>query len=151
MTLLSAQSIRESKLVYPFFEKTIFEGCTFGLSSCGYDARIAQDLYLRPGDFVLASTIEYFKMPLDLAAKLYNKSSWIRRGIDAAHSTIIEPNWCGYLTLEVKNKGHDIIKIKAGTGIVQIVFEPLDKPTELPYSGKYQDQLAGPQQAIMEN
>ena len=149
MTILSAQSIRRLKPIEPFFEKTVFEGCSFGLSACGYDVRVDQDLMLRPGDSVLASTVEHFTMPVDVMASVADKSTWARKFI-AVQNTIIEPNWRGYLTLEISNHGQNIVKIKKGTGIAQIIFHRLDEPTELPYSGKYQDQKSGPQEAIME-
>jgi dCTP deaminase len=149
MTILSAQSIRRLKPIEPFFEKTVFEGCSFGLSACGYDVRIDQDLMLRPGDFVLASTVEHFNIANNVMARVADKSTWARKGI-AVQNTIIEPNWRGYLTLEITNHGLNTVRIKKGTGIAQILFEWLDEPTELPYVGKYQDQKSGPQEAIME-
>ena len=149
MTVLAAQSIRKLKPVYPFFEKMVFDGCSFGLSACGYDVRIDQSLTLRPGDFELASTVERFMMPDNIMARVSDKSTWARRGI-AIQNTVIEPGWCGYLTLEISNHGQNTIKIDRGVGIAQIIFDWLDEPTELPYIGKYQNQSSGPQAAIME-
>jgi dCTP deaminase len=149
MSVLSAQSIRRVKPIYPFFEKQIYDGCSFGLSSCGYDVRIDESLVLRPGDFALASTVEQFTMSNNIMARVADKSTWARRGI-CVQNTVIEPGWRGYLTLEITNHSQNTIKINRGVGIAQIIFEWLDEPTDLPYSGKYQDQNAGPQQAIME-
>lgn len=63
---------------------------------------------------------------------------------------MIEPGWRGFLTLELKNQGKDILRIERGDPIAQILFEGLDAPTDKPYSGKYQDQEAGPQPARFE-
>ena len=65
-------------------------------------------------------------------------------------NTVIEPGWRGYLTLELKNQGDRVLHIDCGDPIAQILFERLDVPTENPYSGKYQDQDAGPQPARFE-
>jgi dCTP deaminase len=154
MAPLPAQTIRylceHIKLIDPFFERTVHHGATFGLGPAGYDVRIAEDVALRPGEFSLASTIERFVMPDDLVAIVHDKSSWARRGL-AVQNTVIEPGWCGYLTLELTNHSMDFINLKSGDPIAQIIFHRLENPTELPYRGKYQNQPAGPQPAIYES
>jgi len=159
--ILSAQTIRryceEHDLISPFHERTKYEGMTFGLSSAGYDVRVEFALnsifsyrVLNPGDFILASTIERFKMPNDLIASVADKSSWARRGL-AVQNTIIEPGWAGWLTLELTNHGRETLRIEKGMAIAQIVFQRLDFPTDQPYEGKYQDQRRGPVAAIHYN
>lgn len=147
--ILSAQSIRRRGIVSPFSERTIFAGVSYGLSSHGYDVRLAEALELQSGDFTLASTIERFEMPRDLAAIVHDKSTWIRRGL-CVFNTIIEAGWCGYLTLELAFHGPGKLFVPSGVGIAQIAFHLLDEPTEQEYRGKYQDQRAGPQPAIFE-
>ena len=110
--------------------------------------RIAQDVIVRQGDFTLASTLEHFAMPNDVLGHGADKSTWARRGL-AAQNTIIEPGWRGFLTLELTNHGAEVISIKAGTPIAQIIFHRLEASAERPYAGKYQDQENCPVEAIM--
>lgn len=142
---LSAQSIRKRGIITPFNERSVHLGMSYGLSSCGYDVRIAEDVTLgiNSNNFFLASTIEHFDMPNDLVGRVCDKSTWARRGI-AIQNTIIEPGWRGYLTLEISNNSKGIIFINAGMPIAQITFDLLDEPTEQVYTGKYQDQPAWP-------
>lgn len=141
--ILSAQSIRRrSKMVQPFTERTVAFGMTYGLGPAGYDVRIAETLTLSPGGWTLASTVERFEMPNDLLARVTDKSTWAREGL-AVQNTIIEPGWCGYLTLELSNHGRHAIYLDGGMPIAQIIFDRLDEPTDTPYAGKYQDQPAG--------
>lgn len=149
--ILPAQNIRKISppIVFPFVEKTIFEGMSYGLSHAGYDVRIAEDITLFPGEFALASTIEKFTMPLDVLGSVADKSTWARRGL-ACQNTIIEPGWTGFLTLELTNHSSavgSILKLRRGMPIAQIIFHRLEEPTESGYSGKYQNQEAGPQPA----
>lgn len=129
--------------------KEIFEGVSWGLTECGYDIRIKQDITLFLGRrFVLASSIEYFRMPNHLMGRVLNKSTWARRGLDASMTTNIEPGWTGHLTLELRYAKCLPLRIKAGTGIAQVIFEPLAEPAS--YGGKYQDQPDAPVKAIRE-
>jgi dCTP deaminase len=174
MTVLSAQTIRKIRPVEPFHERSVVCGMSFGLSSCGYDIRIAETIVLRPGEFALASSIEKFDIPDDVCAELKDKSTLVRRGL-AVQNTILEPGWRGYLTLELTNHANPTrrwwhfwrwrewyrkdplrpegtIVLLAGMPIAQAVFHPLDEPTDQPYeSGKYQDQKRGPQAALYED
>lgn len=114
-------------------------GCSWGLTECGYDIRIKQDVTLFLGRrFVLASAVEEFDVPHNLMGRVLNKSTWARRGIDASMTTNIEPGWKGFLTLELRYSGILPITIKAGTGIAQVIFEEISVPTI--YDGKYQNQ-----------
>lgn len=153
--ILSAQTIRarcvanrsnEYPLVTPFHERAQAHGMTFGLSGCGYDVRIAETLSIEPGGCALASTIEQFFIPVDIMGTVADKSTWAREFLAVQH-TIIEPGWYGHLTLELTNHSAKVINIEAGMPIAQIIFMRLDKPTDQPYKGKYQNQEAGPQVA----
>jgi dCTP deaminase len=136
-------------MLVPFHDRTREHGVTFGLSSAGYDIRTEQDLDLPPSKFILASSIEYFNMPLNILGIVHDKSTWARCGI-AVQNTVIEPGWRGYLTLEITNHGQEHVQVKAGSGIAQIIFHKLIHSADV-YEGKYQDQPQGPVAAIMEN
>jgi dCTP deaminase len=160
VTVLSAQTIRRLKPLKPLLPRTQHpeSGCSFGLSACGYDIRLDQDVVLRPGEFKLASSIEKFKMPSNVVGIVHDKSTWIRRGL-CVFNTVIEPGWCGFLTLELKNVNPETsmpftsevygyreptIRLVAGTPIAQVIFSFLDEATEQMYEGKYQNQKRGP-------
>jgi dCTP deaminase len=89
------------------------------------------------------------KLPDDLAGTVRDKSSWARVGL-AVQNTFLDPGWSGYLTIELSNHSDVEIRIERNEPIAQIVFELLDQPTELAYSGKYQNQERGPQPARRE-
>ena len=148
--ILSQQSILEEKPIYNMVDRNKYCGVSYGVSSAGYDVRIAQDVLLWPGRFVLASTIEKFCMPDDLIGIVHDKSTWARRGV-AVQNTVIEPGWSGYLTLELTMHAFKFLRIKQGVGIAQIIFHKLDKPTTSPYNGKYQNQANRPVNAILES
>lgn len=150
MTVLSAQTIRRLNIITPFCERTVLNGMTFGLSSCGYDVRVAQEINLSSfNPFVLASTIEHFIMPTNVLGRVCDKSSWARLGL-AVQNSIMEPGWEGFLTLELSCNSHNRLNIRKGAPIAQIVFDFLDESTESPYCGKYQNQGPNPQRSISE-
>lgn len=147
--ILSGQSIRRRGIITPFHERTRQLGMTYGLGPAGYDVRIAEEIVIPRGGARLASTVEHFRMPADLLARVADKSTWARQFI-AVQNTIIEPGWRGHLTLEISNHSDSEILIASGSPIAQIIFEILDEPTERPYDGKYQDQPRGAVAAIHE-
>lgn len=154
--IASGQTIREAGIFDPFSERTKHNGMTFGVGPAGYDVRVEFDdsgvinhRCLKPGEFILASTIERFTMPTNLLGIVHDKSTWARLGI-AVQNTVIEPGWCGWLTLELTNHSGKIVTIKRGDPIAQIVFHYLDKPASVAYDGKYQNQKRGPVQPILE-
>jgi dCTP deaminase len=145
--ILSAQSIRaRSGMIEPFCKRGVIRGMSYGLSACGYDVRIAEHVRLDRGAFALASTIEHFDLPADVVGMLCDKSTWARRGL-SIFNTVSEPGWRGHLTLELVNHGPETLILWPGDPIGQMVFHRLDQPTDLPYSGKYQNQDKGPQSA----
>lgn len=131
---------------------------SYGLTECGYDIRIKQDIIFRKvdfrdgvsvrytmidgfrnnGHFVLGSSIEEFDMPNHLMGQVLNKSTWARKGLDASMTTNIEPGWKGFLTLELTYHGQGELHIPTGSGICQVMFHEIKEPAE--YVGKYQNQ-----------
>lgn len=147
--ILSGQTIRKIRPVEPFFERTVRNGMSYGLSSAGYDIRCDQDLVLYSRDFVLASSVEYFDMPSNVLGIVHDKSTWARRGV-TVQNTIIEPGWKGHLTLEIANHSRRLVCVMKGDPIAQIVFHFTDEDVEAPYTGKYQNQGSAPQEALEE-
>jgi dCTP deaminase len=133
-------------MIWPFAERDVVRGMSFGLSAASYDVRIAESVTIQPGEFVLASTMERFCIPNDILIVAHDKSSWARRGL-AVQNTIFDPGWRGYATIELTNHGRSSLAILAGDPIAQVVCHLLTEPTTQPYSGKYQNQEAGPQHA----
>jgi len=139
----SSQSIRRLRPVDPFYERTVFNGMSYGLGPNGYDIRIAEDLVIAPYSYALASSIERFEMPNNVMARVTDKSTWARRFLSIFNTTI-DSGWKGWLTLELVNHSKDTISIEKGSPIAKIIFEKLDEPTDLEYDGIYQNQKSGP-------
>lgn len=93
------------------------------------------------GNFVLASAMEYFKVPTNLGGIVHDKSTWARKGL-SVFNTVIEPGWSGWLTLELVYHGNTPLKIDAGTGIAQVIFHEVKHPAQ--YDGSYQNQCNEP-------
>lgn len=139
-------------------EKRREHGVSWGLSEAGYDIRIKQSVWFRPdggvvvddkyqdGNFTLASAIEEFQMPNNLVGIVHDKSTWARQGL-SVFNTVIEPGWCGFLTLELVYHGREQLHIPAGAGIAQVIFhETIERAS---YDGKYQNQPDRPVEGIM--
>lgn len=152
MTVLSAQAIRNAGILEPFSDRCEDKlGLTRGLGPAGYDLSLVLPnnnkwQILEPGEFLLASSRERFTMPIDLIGIVHDKSSLARRGL-SVFNTVIEPGWRGWLTLELVNHGAEHIMLVRNQGVAQVIFHRLDRPTDQPYDGKYQDQEWGPQGA----
>lgn len=146
--------------------KKTMHGVSYGLGEAGYDIRISQDILFTTsiyrderssnrivtvdgrshlGRFTLASAMEEFKMPNYLAAVVHDKSTWARKRL-SVFNTVIEPGWCGFLTLELVYHGEDDLHIPAGSGIAQVIFSEVSNPCA--YTGKYQNQENKPIPAI---
>ena len=146
---IAAQTLRLIRPVEPFCERSSAHGMTYGLGPAGYDVRIAENIILKPGAFALASTVERFRMPDDVLGTVHDKSTWARQGL-AAQTTVIEPGWRGYLTLELTNHSYSDIMLREGMPIAQVIFWQMSEPTEIAYRGKYQDQPSGAQPALFD-
>ena len=146
--ILSGNTIRKLNIINPFVEKGTIRGRSYGVSHASYDIRIAQTAYLEPGEFHLFSSIEEFNMPKNVCGTIHDKSSWARRGL-SVFNTLIDPGWKGFLTLELVNNGYERLRLTEGDPIAQLKFEYLDEEVS-GYTGKYQLQEAGPQEARYE-
>lgn len=102
---------------------------------------VTQDSYLlMPGQFVLATTIEYICLPNNITAFVEGRSSIGRLGLFIQNAGWVDPGFEGQITLELFNASRYAIMIEAGARICQLVFAQMDDESENPYSGKYQKQ-----------
>lgn len=100
----------------------------------------ANSITLYPGEFALSVAVERFVMPADMLAIVFNKSTWARVGLNV-HTTLFEPGWEGYPTIELANLSPFPIKVYAWEGIAQVVFVEATHPPITSYGdGKYQNQ-----------
>jgi dCTP deaminase len=105
--------------------------------------RVIADLHRSGGDFALARTLEYFRIPRNVLTICLGKSTYARCGI-IVNVTPFEPEWEGYVTLEFSNTTPLPAKIYAGEGCAQVLFFESDEVCETSYKdrgGKYQGQV----------
>jgi dCTP deaminase len=97
-----------------------------------------EKFYLHPGEFVLASTLEWFRIPDDLAARIEGRSSWGRRGL-VVHATagFVDPGFAGVLTFELSNSGRLPIELIPGLRIGQVCFFQMTSRSLIPYPLKH--------------
>lgn len=100
-----------------------------------------QQNFLRPGEFALASTIEYIKLPDFISARVYGRSSIGRSGLTVENSSWVDPLFEGQITLELHNFSHTLMKLPPNLRVCQIVFDELTEPCENGYNGKYVGQI----------
>ncbi len=102
---------------------------------------IKSDSYLLlPGQFVLATTMEYFELPDDLTAFVEGRSSLGRMGLFIQNAGWVDPGFKGEITLELFNANRCAIELKTGRRVGQLVFAKMDDHALSPYNGKYQGQ-----------
>jgi dCTP deaminase len=163
---------REQRMIEPFEEKQVREGViSYGVSSYGYDIRIADEFkiftnvnstivdpknmdpasmvdfkgpiaIIPPNSFALGRTVEYFRVPRNVLCTCVGKSTYARCGI-ITNVTPFEPEWEGYVTLEISNTTPLPAKIYSNEGIAQVLFFEGDELCETSYkdkAGKYQAQ-----------
>ena len=153
----------EKRMIEPFADRQVREGViSYGLSSYGYDIRVADEFMLYsnpnspiidakhfdprsmvdfkgevciipPNSFVLARTVEYFRIPRDVLTICLGKSTYARCGI-IVNVTPFEPEWEGYVTLEISNTTPAPAKIYANEGVAQVLFFVADEPCEVSYA-----------------
>ena len=145
--ICNGQKLYDTRPLTPMAGMKLKEhGVSYGLSEAGYDLRIKQSVLLHPFKrFAIASTIEKFDMPRDLVAVVHDKSTWARKGL-SVFNTVIEPDWRGWLTLELVYYGWKPLRIPAGAGIAQAIFHRIEEPASYG-NGKYQDQADRPVEA----
>ena len=123
---------------------SVVEDSPSGIVSLDNEIRyktIKTDTYLLlPGQFVLATTKEYFALPNDLTAFVEGRSSLGRMGLFIQNAGWVDPGFCGEITLELYNANRCAIELRAGRRIGQLVFAKMDQPAQNPYCGKYQGQ-----------
>ena len=163
---------KEHGMTTPFEENQVRGNkISYGLSSYGYDARVSNEFkiftninsevvdpknfkqsnfiskkvsecIIPPNSFVLASTVEYFKIPNDIMVICLGKSTYARCGI-IVNVTPLEPGWEGYVTLEFSNTTPLPAKIYANEGAAQFIFLKGNEKPEITYAdrdGKYMKQ-----------
>jgi dCTP deaminase len=162
----------EHGMIEPFEDRQVRQGVvSYGLSSYGYDIRVADEFkvftninstvvdpknfdersfvdvkadvcIIPPNSFALAKTVEYFRIPRDVLTVCVGKSTYARCGL-IVNVTPFEPEWEGYVTLEISNTTPLPAKVYANEGISQVLFFQSDEPCEVSYAdkaGKYQKQ-----------
>lgn len=99
-----------------------------------------ESITIPPHSFVLATTLEYVKLPDDLTAFVEGRSSIGRIGLFIQNAGWVDPGFEGQITLELYNANSLPIRLEAGRRICQLVFCKMDQSAENPYRGKYQGQ-----------
>ena len=163
---------QEHGMIEPFEAAQVRKGViSYGVSSYGYDIRVADEFkiftnvfsavvdpknfdpksmvdfkgdvcIIPPNSFALARTVEYFRIPRSVLTVCVGKSTYARCGI-IVNVTPFEPEWEGFVTLEISNTTPLPAKIYANEGIAQVLFFESDEECETSYAdkkGKYQGQ-----------
>lgn len=96
---------------------------------------------LLPHQFVLATTMEYVELPVNLTAFVEGRSSLGRMGLFIQNAGWVDPGFKGEITLELYNANRCAIELKCGRRVGQLVFAQMDDSALNPYNGKYQCQV----------
>lgn len=156
---------QQEGMIEPFLEKQKGEGViSYGLSSYGYDARLAPEFkiftnvhnalvdpkdfrdnsfieangdscIIPPNSFALSRTVEYFRVPRDVLVICLGKSTYARCGL-IVNVTPLEPGWEGHVTLEISNTTQLPAKVYANEGIAQFIFLQGEGPCEVSYADR---------------
>jgi dCTP deaminase len=94
---------------------------------------LGRDFVLHPGQFVLGSTLEFLRLPNDIAGQVLSRSSWGRLGLIVATAVVVQPGFSGILTLELVNMGNTPVKIRPGLRVAQLMLWKADTATEIGY------------------
>jgi dCTP deaminase len=162
----------EHKMIEPFVDRQVRDGViSYGVSSYGYDIRVADEFRIftnvnstivdpkhfdsrslvefkgdvclvPPNSFALGRSVEYFRIPRHVLTVCLGKSTYARCGI-IVNVTPFEPEWEGFVTLEISNTTPLPAKIYANEGLCQVLFFESDETCEISYKdkkGKYQAQ-----------
>ena len=166
------EMVRQHKMIEPFVDNQVRDGViSYGVSSYGYDIRVADEFkiftnvysaivdpkdfdpssmvdfrgkecIIPPNSFALTRTVEYFRIPRNVLTICVGKSTYARCGI-IVNVTPFEPEWEGYVTLEISNTTPLPAKIYSNEGIAQVLFFEADEECRSSYAdkkGKYQKQ-----------
>jgi dCTP deaminase len=166
------KEMAKNGMIEPFNPKQARKGViSYGVSSYGYDMRINDEFkiftninntvvdpkqfdpksfvdfkgdvcIIPPNSFVLATSLEYFRIPRDVLVICLGKSTYARCGL-VVNVTPLEPEWEGHVTIEISNTTPLPAKIYANEGIAQLIFLQAAEICETSYkdkSGKYQAQ-----------
>ena len=109
-------------------------------SEIKYKTITADKYIILPGQFVLATTMEFFELPDDLTAFVEGRSSLGRMGLFIQNAGWVDPGFKGEITLELFNANRCAIELQAGRRVGQLVFAKLDEHALNPYDGKYPGQ-----------
>lgn len=109
-------------------------------SEVKYKTIHADKYLLMPGQFVLATTMEYFRLPNNMTAFVEGRSSIGRLGLFIQNAGWVDPGFEGEITLELFNANRCAIELQSGRRVGQMVFARMDREAERPYGGKYQGQ-----------
>jgi dCTP deaminase len=156
---------RKHKMIVPFAEgKTRAGRISFGVSSYGYDLRLADEYkipdfrpvketdpknmnalafsdlkgrtcLIPPNSFILGRSLEYFRIPRDVIALCQGKSTYARSGV-LINVTPLEPEWEGYITMAIVNSAPVPAKVYSGEGIAQLVFIRAESECAISYADK---------------
>ena len=99
-----------------------------------YKLKNGEHFILHPNNFILASTLEYVKVPDDVILKVEGKSSLARMGILVHTAGFIDPGFEGTITLEISNQSNLAVALYPSMYICQVVVEQLSSPAEVPYN-----------------
>ena len=155
----------EHAMINPFVESQVREGViSYGLSSYGYDLRVSDEFKIftnvnstivdpkhfdersfvefkgpvcivPPNSFALARSVEYFKIPRNVLTVCVGKSTYARCGI-IVNVTPLEPEWEGFVTLEISNTTPLPARVYSHEGLCQIVFLEAVELCETSYKDK---------------
>ncbi|RAP32419.1 dCTP deaminase [Candidatus Marinamargulisbacteria bacterium SCGC AG-414-C22] len=98
-------------------------------------------IIIPPHSFLLATTMEYIKLPNGYSAFVEGRSSIGRMGLFIQNAGWVDSGFEGRITLELYNANSLPIRLDAGRRVCQLVFCQMDQCSENPYQGKYQGQL----------
>ena len=164
--------VKEHNMIDPFVDDQVKDNkVSYGLSSYGYDVRISDEFkiftninttvvdpknfdpkafvdfkgdvcIIPPNSFVLGRSVEYFRIPRNVITICLGKSTYARCGI-ITNVTPFEPEWEGFVTMEISNTTPLPAKVYANEGIAQVLFFESDEECAISYGdrkGKYQAQ-----------
>ena len=167
-----ARMVKKHRMIEPYADAQVKDGAvSYGVSSYGYDIRIADEFkiftninstvvdpknfdprsfvdlkgdvcIIPPNSFALGRSVEYFRIPRNVLTICVGKSTYARCGI-ITNVTPFEPEWEGFVTLEISNTTPLPAKIYANEGIAQVLFFESDEECRVSYAdkkGKYQKQ-----------